>query len=63
VRQERGQASVEYILTLATAALFFLLVTKVFLRPLITKLATYASTRIEKVFQSSDLHRLPFRGR
>ncbi len=59
-KNDGGQASIEYILTLATAALLFMLVTKVFLRPLITKVAGYASGRIDKFLQGGDLHRLPF---
>jgi hypothetical protein len=61
VKDSRAQASVEYILLLFTAAMLFLALYNVLLKPVVQKLfATIAST-FDRALTSSDLHTLPFK--
>ncbi len=57
-RDERGQATTEYILIIFAAVLFFIIVAKA-IRPLYLKLADFLSRQLDSFFSRSDMHRLP----
>ena len=56
-RDERGQATTEYILILFAAVSAFIIVAKA-LRPLYLKLAEFLSRQLDNFFSRFDMHRL-----
>jgi hypothetical protein len=57
MRDERAQASVEYILMMAVVVAFVLLFARKFVRPLFQKLNEAVEDRWKNLFRSEALHR------
>lgn len=58
LRDDRAQATTEYILILFAALSFFLILLK-FLQPLGQKVASHIQNSLSNIFLNGDLHRLP----
>jgi len=61
LRDEGGQATIEYLLILSIVATFLLMAVTKLIRPAFSKLNSYITNSIEKKFFGGDLHHFPVR--